>query len=139
MGLRRWYSRQTWFLGNALPAVLAPGCRPEDRPQASVDSASAAQPADSLVISNRDGVETWFTLPRVGKSADGKQCLERGLEIRRGRTRVPVPLLYTGEPPVLVNDSTMRAVLWTHCRPVEAYIVDLRSGQPVRERRGSSS
>ncbi len=44
-----------------------------------------------------------------------------------------MPLLYTGAPPVLVNDSTLRAVLWTHCQPGDAYLVNLRSGQPVRD------
>jgi hypothetical protein len=46
---------------------------------------------------------------------------------------VQVPLLYTGTPPVLLDDSTMRALLWNHCRPVDAYRVDLRSGRPLRE------
>ena len=49
--------------------------------------------------------------------------------------RIPVPLLYTGTAPHLVNDSTMRARLSDHCRPGDAYLVDLRTGRPVRERR----
>jgi hypothetical protein len=47
--------------------------------------------------------------------------------------------LYTGAPPVLLDPSTMRAELWNHCRAVDTYLVDLRSGRPVRERsRGAS-
>jgi hypothetical protein len=60
--------------------------------------------------------------------------VDRAIEIRRGDTRVKVPLLYTGTPPELVNDSTLRARLSNQCRPGDAYLVDLRSGRPVRER-----
>lgn len=88
---------------------------------------------DSLVLTNRTGVEIWFTLSRVATDTNGRQCVERGLEIRQGGKRVQVPLLYTGSPPVLLNDSTLRATLWTHCRPGYAYRVHLRTGQPVRE------
>lgn len=89
---------------------------------------------DSLVAANSAGVQIWLTLLRMAKRADGSECVERGLEIRRGNARLKVPLLYTGTTPVFLNDSTMRATLWTHCRPGGPYLVDLRSGQPVRER-----
>ncbi len=48
------------------------------------------------------------------------------MEIRRGSTSVPVPLLYTGTAPELVNDSTLRARLSDQCVPGDAYLVDLR-------------
>jgi hypothetical protein len=56
------------------------------------------------------------------------------MEIRRGGTRVQVPLLYTATAPELVNDSTIRARLSNRCVPGDAYLVDLRTGHPVRER-----
>jgi hypothetical protein len=90
--------------------------------------------ADSLVATAPGGVEIWFTLSREGKAADGTPCTDRTIEIRRGGTRVPVPLLYTGTAPELVNDSTIRARLSNQCVPGDAYLVDLRSGRPVRER-----
>jgi hypothetical protein len=93
---------------------------------------TAAEPADSLVLRTNQ-VEVWYTLARPSTGADGTSCVERALEIRRGSKRVPVPLLYTGEPPTLINDSTLRATLWTDCRPAEVYRVDLRNGRPVRE------
>ena len=71
----------------------------------------------------------------AGDSADGRRCVDRAIEIRRGGTRVPVPLLYTGEAPEIVNDTTLRARLSNGCRPGDAYLVDLRTGRPVRERR----
>jgi len=85
------------------------------------------------VATNEEGVEIWFTLARVARSANGTQCVERGLELRRGGVRIPVPLLYTGARPVLLDSLTMRAELWNHCRKVDTYLVDLRSGRPVRQ------
>ena len=116
----------------AVATLLLCACRPRQRPAANGETGDASKPTDSLVISN-DGVEVWFTLARVAQGPNGRECVERGLEIRRGETRVQVPLLYTGTPPVLLDDTTMRALLWNHCRPVDAYRVDLRSGRPLRE------
>lgn len=104
----------------------------EERPEPS------SAPGDSLVITGATGLEIWFTLARTATAAGGGRCVERGLEIRREGRRIQVPLLYTGEVPVLLNDSTMRAMLWTNCRPTDVYLVNLRSGQPVRETKGKS-
>jgi hypothetical protein len=79
-------------------------------------------------------VQVWFTLARVGQAEDGSRCIDRTLEIRRNGARVPVPLLYTASAPELVNDSTIRARLSFRCKPGDAYLVDLRSGRPTRER-----
>ena len=97
--------------------------------------AEAAGPADSLVLTTRHGVEIWYSLSRSSRGATG-ECIERGLQIRRGRQRIQVPLLYTGETPTLLNDSTMRAVLWTNCRPGVTYRIDLASGRPTPEPAG---
>ncbi len=106
----------------------------ETEQQAASGVARAPVPADSLVITAPGAVEVWFTLSREGKATDGTRCTDRTLEIRRGGTRVPVPLLYTGTAPEVVNDSTIRARLSNQCVPGDAYLVDLRSGRPVRER-----
>lgn len=98
------------------------------------DSAVSKAPADSLVVSG-PGVEIWFTLSRPGVSADGTPCTDRAIELRRGSTRIPVPLLYTREAPSIMNDTTARAVLYTGCVAGDAYLVDLRSGRPTREHR----
>jgi len=119
-----------------LLALLA-ACRSDQRSRSHADSTPASAPADSLVATDHNGLEVWFTLTRVGQAQDGASCVERGLEIRRGSTRIPVPLLYTGAVPVLLDQSTMRAELWNHCRPVATYLVDLRSGRPVREGSGT--
>jgi hypothetical protein len=106
----------------------------ESPEQGAVEVTRAPVPADSLVATAPGGVEIWFTLSREAKAADGTPCTDRTIEIRRGGTRVPVPLLYTGTPPELVNDSTIRARLSKQCVPGDAYLVDLRTGRPVRER-----
>ena len=108
-----------------------------DRSSGAEQSPASSDPADSLVLSSHDGWEVWYTLARSAQSEAGKPCIERGLEIRRGTQRIPVPLLYTGDPPTLLNDSTLRAMLWTNCRPMDAYLVDLRNGRPVRQSAGS--
>src|SRR5437763_15731689 len=86
-----------------LTAGLACGGR-ADAPRRQ-DSVTAA-PGDSLVATAPGGVEVWFTLARKATAPDGTGCVDRTLEIRRGGHRIPVPLLYTGTAPHLVNDST---------------------------------
>ena len=129
--------RLRWVPGNwvwirlvGLAAFMACGGRDE---RAGENPTRVVVPADSLVATSRSGTEVWFTLVREGTGADGSRCIERGIEIRRGATRLKVPLLYTGSAPVVLNDSTLRARLWTHCAPGDVYLVDLRTGHPVRE------
>ena len=118
-----------------LPAFfLMAGCRESDRIEEQKPAGSSIQPTDSVVLSSPSGTEVGFSLTRSSRSEDGTPCTERGLVIRREGSRIQVPLLYTGEPPTLLNDSTMRARLWTNCRPATAYLVDLRTGRPVPER-----
>lgn len=116
-------------------AVLGLACA--ERPASAAaagEPGGPARPADSLVATAPGGVQIWFTLARTD-SAGGRQCVDRTIEIRRGGARLPVPLLYTGTPPEIVNDTTLRARLSSECRPGDAYLVDLRTGRPVRERR----
>ncbi|MBA3258109.1 MAG: hypothetical protein H0T68_01425 [Gemmatimonadales bacterium] len=117
----------------ALAAFLL-GCAGESGRPAESASTEGPAPADSLVLTAPGGVQVWYTLSRVGVAVNGERCVDRTLEIRRGDTRVQVPLLYTGSPPELVNDSTLRARLSSACLPGDSYLVDLRSGRPVRER-----
>ena len=117
--------------------VLLCGCsgREETRtPQVEKASAEPAAPAESLVATAPGGVEIWFTLAREGKALDGSTCTDRTLEIRREGKRIPVPLLYTGTAPEIVNDTTMRARLSKLCVPGDTYLVNLRTGRPVRDR-----
>lgn len=87
-----------------------------------------------MVLRTAHGLEIWLTLARDGRDSSGVACVERGLEIREGTRRTPVPLLYTRDRPRLVNDSTISARLWTHCAAGPEYHVNLRTGRPVRAR-----
>ena len=119
----------------ALPLWAAACDRPsDDDAKTTGASARPPAPADSLVATAPGGVEIWFTLARSGKAADGASCTDRTMEIRRSGTRIPIPLLYTGSPPEIVNDTTLRARLSDKCVPGDTYLVNLRTGQPVRER-----
>lgn len=119
-------------VAGAIPLAIAfAACGREARPAA--DSAPAAPPAvpESLALRTPAGVEVWTTSGRDARDSAGSPCRERLLEIRRDGRRIPVPLLYTGEQPVLLDDSTARAHVWRDCRPRAAYRVNLRTGQPV--------
>jgi hypothetical protein len=110
-------------------------CGPSDhKTTALADTSVSIAPKESLAVAG-SGVEIWFTFSRPGLAADGTPCVDRGIELRRDGKRIPVPLLYTHEAPTIVNDTTARAVLYTSCLPGDAYLVDLRTGRPTREKR----
>ena len=118
-----------------LGATVFGGVRCAERPSdAAVPPGERASPppADSLVLVAPGGAEVWFTLARPD-SGEGRHCVDRASEIRRAGARIPVPLLYTGGTPQIVNDTTLRARLSRGCRPGDSYLVDLRTGRPVRE------
>lgn len=118
----------------ALAACAGDAPPPETTPRA--DSAVAAQAfptlPDSLALVAPGGTEVWFSGARVGTDSLGGSCTERGLVIVRGDSRILVPLLMTGVPPTLVDDSTIRARIWLNCRPGNTYDVNLRTGTPTR-------
>jgi hypothetical protein len=119
----------------ALCAGMVAGCGRRPPPVPAADSVVAvALPPDSLVLTAPGGVEVWFTDSRTARDSSGHPCTERVMQIRRDGKRIAVPLLYTGAPPRLVNDSTVEAAIWLHCRPGNIYQVNLRTGQPVRVR-----
>jgi hypothetical protein len=96
------------------------------------DTLPAGRPATTLALRSPSGTEVWFTAARSAVDSTGRPCLERVMEIREGDRRFPIPLLYTGAAPRLVNDSVIEAAIWLHCRPGNVYRVSLRSGQPMR-------
>ncbi len=112
--------------------LAACGGAPPAKPAVATDSAPPVPAfADSLALEAPGGVQVWFTQGRTGRRADGTTCAERVMEVRRDGKAVPVPLLYTGEVPVLVNDSTMQAHIWLDCTPGNLYAVNLRTGWPT--------
>ena len=123
----------TVLLGLALMAVsCGPETPPASRQTTSADSAPA-QPAAQLILTAAGGAEVWFGDARHSRDSAGTPCTERTLEIRGPAGRRIVPLLYTLDTPTVLDDSTIRARLYTNCRPGPAYRVDLRTGLPTRK------
>lgn len=116
--------------------LVATACAGKPDAASAADSVAAAppKPADSLVLTTRNGVEVWFTDGRSAKDSTGASCTERVMQIRRDGQKIAVPLLYTGSIPRLVNDSTIEAPIWLNCRPGNVYQVNLTTGHPVRVR-----
>lgn len=120
-----------------LLSLVTAGCSGEQSEGGSAASdadpapAAAAAPPESLAVSLGEGSGVWFTIAREATAADGRSCLERGLEIRDSAGARLVPLLYTGEIPELIDDSTIQVHLFRECRPDALYRVNLRTGQPT--------
>ena len=114
----------------AAVCALALAACDKSKPEAATASASAV-PADSLALTAPGGVEVWYIGTRAGRDSTGATCIERAMEIRRDGIVTRIPLLYTGDAPTLVNDSTLRAYLWLNCRPMRLYEVNLRTGRPI--------
>ena len=115
-------------------AGLAACSRPDPPGRAAATDAAtrdSLRSPESLALRAPENVEIWFTMARDATDSTGTPCVERVMEIRRGSTRIPIPLLYTGEAPLLVNDSTIQTHIWLHCRPGNLYRVHLKTGQPT--------
>jgi hypothetical protein len=131
--------RLHWTAGSIIITLGSCGRGDQALPRVGDSGVAAAEspgPADSLILTTSQGVEIWYSLSRSSRGAAG-ECIERGLQIRQDGQRIQVPLLYTGESPTLLNDSTMRAVLWTNCKPGVTYRVNLASGRPTPEPAGT--
>lgn len=116
-------------------ATAVSACGGESRPAADSRAATTAQPsvpADSLVLSGPGGITVWFTSGRPARDSAGTACLERALEVRSDTSRRGVPLLYTLEAPILLDDTSMQAVLYSGCRAGPAYRVDFATVSPRR-------
>lgn len=123
--------RRALAAGAVIAAVACGSGRVPDRVASDSVRTSEPDPPDSLVVTGPHGAEVWFTLARPDRGTDGSHCVDRSVEIRLGGNRIPVPLLYTEEAPRFVNDTTLEAVLYRACRPLDRYHVDLRTGQPT--------
>ncbi len=124
--------RRAGRLALVLSTLCACGERPKPGAEATLPAAAAPQQRDSLILTTKQGAEVWFVAERPATDSAGTPCTERAMEIRWGGKSTPIPLLYTGATPRLVNDTTIEAAIWLHCRPGNVYRVDLHNGRPVR-------
>lgn len=90
-----------------------------------------AAPADSLALQLLDGTAIWFLEGREATDEAGAPCYERTIEIRDSAGRRRVPLLYTLEAPVRLDDTSVSARIFSGCRPGDSYRVSLRTGRPT--------
>ena len=89
-------------------------------------------PPDTMVVRMPDSAEVWYTGSMLDTAASGELCYARTMEIRRGGTRTPVPLLYTLGELEVVEDTIVRAALVRDCARHDTYLVNTRTGQPRR-------
>jgi hypothetical protein len=108
-------------------------CSPKEAKQEEPAGLATLSPGtDTMVLRMPDGAEAWYTGFMLDTASTGEPCYERTVEIRRGQTRTPVPLLYTmGELEVL-DDTTLRAALVRDCARHDTYLVNTRTAQPRR-------
>ena len=115
-----------------LGLLLACTSREEHR-EAPDGMAGVAGPLrDTMVLRMPDSAEVWYTGSMLDSAADGTTCYERTVEIRRGTSRTPVPLLYTLGQLETVDDTTVRAALVRNCAKYETYLVNTKTAQPRR-------
>ena len=107
--------------------------RPSPPPGQPGAPGTAAEPRPELVLESPGGTGVWFGDSREGHDSAGTPCTERTLEVRGPGGRQIVPLLYTLDTPTVLDDTTIRARLFTNCRPGATYRVDLRTGLPTRK------
>lgn len=118
------------------PLVLLAGAMacgtpsPEARP-AEAPARPDPPPAESLAVRLPAGVEIWFLAGRSAQDSGGRGCYERTLEIRDPAGRRQVPLLYTLEAPIRLDDTSVRAIVYRNCQPADPYRVSLRTGRPT--------
>ena len=116
-------------------AMVLAGCgrkNPGGSPASTTSTTSPTSQAESLALRLPHGTSIWFTGSRSDTDSAGRPCLERVMQIRHDSLRIAIPLLYTGAVPTPVDDTTIAANLWLHCRPGDRYLVDLRTGRPSR-------
>lgn len=125
-----------------LPLILLAACGRSGAPAAApASTASAATavdsfPPDTHILDLSDGTEVWLTVGRVGQGPNGTTCLERGVQLRKGPLKMPVPLMYTSKLPVVVNGKLV-ASLSTNCVSGDDYSIDPKTAQPTKlERAG---
>ena len=121
--------------GLALLVAVSSACDSKASPASRQSTAldTAPQHAPQLVLRTPGTAEVWFGDARESRDSAGVPCTERTLEIRGPKGRRIVPLLYTLDTPTVLDDTTIRARLFTDCRPGPAYRVDLRTGLPTRK------
>lgn len=116
-----------------LAAGCLAACGPAEEPPPPIEAGLPVATAPEAALASRPvpGVEIWFMEGRPAHDSTGFECVERTLEIRDSTGTRRVPLLYTLDAPTRLDDSSVRAQVFLHCQPGQAYRINLRTGLPT--------
>ena len=120
----------------ALAFVAA--CKDAPTPQAGAPATLAADDTSSMMVPTpethlfdlADSTQVWMVTGREAHASGGEQCIERGIQLRKGPLKIPVPLLYTSTLPEVV-DGKLVARLSKDCVSGATYSIDPKTGQPT--------
>ena len=118
--------------------VLLAACKEAPTPQAGAPATIAADDTSSAMVPTAethlfdmpDSTQVWMVTGREAHASGGEKCLERGLQLRKGPFKIPVPLLYTSTLPEIVNGKLV-ARLSKDCVSGASYSIDTKTGQPT--------
>ena len=122
-------------IGSSVLILLA-ACKGTPSPAATSaaaldDSSSAVVPmAETHLFDLADSTQVWIVTGREAHASGGERCLERGIQLRKGPLKIPVPLLYTSTLPEVV-DGKLVARLSKDCVSGARYAIDPKTGQPT--------
>lgn len=118
--------------------VLLAGCKEAPSPQAGAPATIAADDTSSAMVPTAethlfdmpDSTQVWMVTGREAHASGGERCIERGIQLRKGPFKIPVPLLYTSTLPEIVNGKLV-ARLSKDCVSGASYSIDTKTGQPT--------
>ena len=117
--------------------MLLTACQGTSSPRASSttladdDTSSTMIPiSDAHLFDMPDSTQVWMVTGREAHASGGGPCIERGIQLRKGPFKIPVPLLYTSTLPEIVN-GTLVAKLSKDCVSGASYAIDTKTGQPT--------
>ncbi|HEX7918284.1 MAG TPA: hypothetical protein VF454_02725 [Gemmatimonadales bacterium] len=95
------------------------------------DTSSAMVPtAETHLFDMPDSTQVWMVTGREAHASGGEKCIERGIQLRKGPFKIPVPLLYTSTLPEIENGKLV-ARLSKDCVSGASYAIDTKTGQPT--------
>ena len=114
----------------ALVAACQRRASPAAAPATSPPASATVAPAETHLFDLPDSTQVWMVSGREAHASGGTTCLERGIQLRKGPLKIPVPLLYTSTLPEVVNGKLV-ARLSKDCVAGDTYAIDPKTGQPT--------
>lgn len=108
----------------------APGTSSATTPAADDTSSAMIPIAETHLFDLADSTQVWLVTGREAHASGGEKCIERGIQLRKGPFKIPVPLLYTSSLPE-VQDGKLVAQISNDCVAGASYSIDPKTGQPT--------